>query len=305
MVRVTQLGYLGIKVSDMEAWERFATQILGLQISGRDDGILFLRMDEYHHRFTLYAQGDDDLAYIGWEVADEHALTAMAAQLQANGVSVVQGTPEEAMSRQVTGLIKFQDPNGISTEVFYGPLVLYDAPFASPRAVSGFVTGTQGLGHVVIAVDDFEQSLRFYRDVLGMRISDFVLRELKAHTAQKMAFFHCNPRHHSLAFLALQRPKRLLHFMLQTQSLNDVGMAYDLCQDHGVPIVRGLGRHTNDHMVSFYMRTPSGFEVEYGWGGRVVDDATWQVQLHTRGSIWGHRSLKHPAAEPVSTRSAS
>lgn len=82
--------------------------------------------------------------------------------------------------------------------------------------------------------------------------------------------------------------------MLQVQSIDDLGVAYDLCQDHGVPINRGLGRHTNDHMVSFYVRTPSGFEVEYGWGARTVDDRTWQVQMHHSGSIWGHRRVAVP-----------
>jgi hypothetical protein len=86
-----------------------------------------------------------------------------------------------------------------------------------------------------------------------------------------------------------QAPKRLHHFMLQLQTLDDVGSTYYLCQDQGVPITMNLGRHTNDHMTSFYMRTPSGFAVEYGWGAREVDDATWQVQLHTSGSIWGHQ----------------
>lgn len=106
----------------------------------------------------------------------------------------------------------------------------------------------------------------------------------------KVAFFHCNPRHHSLAFAAMpQAPKRLHHFMLQTNSLDDVGSTYYLCQEQQVPIVMNLGKHTNDHMVSFYLRTPSGFAVEYGWGAREVDDRTWQVQMHTSGSIWGHQ----------------
>jgi hypothetical protein len=29
--------------------------------------------------------------------------------------------------------------------------------------------------------------------------------------------------------------------------------------------------------------------VEYGWGGRLVDDATWIVQRHDRGTLWGHK----------------
>ena len=79
------------------------------------------------------------------------------------------------------------------------------------------------------------------------------------------------------------------YWIIQAKSLDDVGSTYYLCQDQKVPITMNLGRHTNDHMVSFYLRTPSGFAVEYGWGAREVDDGIWQVQLHTSGSIWGHQ----------------
>src|SRR5205809_494451 len=200
MESVTQLGYLGLSLSDINAWEHFATHTLGLQVSERgDDGSLFLRTDEYHHRFLVHPTGKDDLAYIGWEVKDEDALRAMAEQLTASGIEVKKGTQAEAEARRVVDLLTF---------------------YAVP-----------------------------------------------------------------------QPPKRLNHFMLQAKTLDDVGATYYLCQDQGVPIARSLGRHTNDHMVSFYLRTPSGFEVEYGWGGRVVDDSTWQVQLHTAGSMWGHRPV--------------
>ncbi len=84
MASVTQLGYLGLSVSDINAWEQFATQTLGLQISGRrDDGTLLLRNDDYHHRFLVHPTGKDDLDYIGWEVTDEQALRAMTEQLKA------------------------------------------------------------------------------------------------------------------------------------------------------------------------------------------------------------------------------
>jgi hypothetical protein len=57
-----------------------------------------------------------------------------------------------------------------------------------------------------------------------------------------------------------------------------------------------LGRHTNDLMTSFYVRTPSGFEIEYGTGGRVVDDETWEVVPYDAQSIWGHQP---PASGPL------
>jgi len=56
-----------------------------------------------------------------------------------------------------------------------------------------------------------------------------------------------------------------------------------------IPIVHEPGKaHQRSH-VSFYLRTPSGFAVEYGWGAREVDDHTWQVQVHASGSMWGHQ----------------
>ena len=283
MASVTQLGYVGISVSDIEEWEHFGTDVLGLQSNGvGDDGSLTLRMDEYTHRFIVSPGGKDDVEFVGFQVTDEPALREMAEQLRQAGVEVTIGTDDEAKARKVEGLIKFDDPDGTPTEVYFGPPISFDRPFNSPRAISGFVTGEQGLGHVVYHVENLERSLTFYRDVLGMKISDFI---------RNLVFFHCNPRHHTLALIESKSPKRLNHFMLQAQGMNDVGSTYDLVQDQEMQITRGLGRHTNDHMTSFYMKTPSGFDVEYGWGARTVDDTTWQVQRHEKGSIWGHRPL--------------
>lgn len=288
MASVTQLGYVGISASDMDQWEKYATETLGLQISWRDDdGTMYLRMDEYQYRFAIHPTGKDDVDYVGWQASSEQQMHQIADQLKAGGVSVVLADREEAKARRVEGLIKFQDPDGVDTEVFFGPPISFDSPFNSTRSISGFVTGDLGLGHVVMYAKDLDKTVSFYRDLLGLRISDFI---------RSLTFFHCNPRHHSLAIIEAQAPKHLNHFMIQLNSLNDVGSTFDMVQDSDVAITRGLGRHTNDHMTSFYMKSPSGFDVEYGWGAREVDDATWQVQRHEKGSIWGHRPMAAAAA---------
>jgi hypothetical protein len=102
--------------------------------------------------------------------------------------------------------------------------------------------------------------------------------------------------------LPRSRDKRMWHFMLEVNSIDDVGAALDLASKAGVPVVSTLGRHSNDQMMSFYMSTPSGFEVEYGWGGRLVDDATWQVQRHDRGTLWGHKVQLDAAPRPARAR---
>lgn len=300
MATVTQLGYLGLNVRNLDEWQRFATAILGLQAAGKaSDGSLYLRMDENHHRFILRQNDADDLAFIGWEVTDQPALRELTAQLQADGIEVTAGSKDLAQERGVVELIQFKDPNGIASEAYYGPLMNFQTPFHSSRSIAGFETGIMGLGHMVLRVDDAAKSLHFYRDVLGMKISDFI--DMKMRRGQPtepltLTFMHCNPRHHTLAFGQLPLPgnKRLHHFMLQVRSVDDVGSTMYLCQDQGVPISASLGKHTNDHMVSFYMRTPSGFEIEYGYGARVIDDTTWKVQRHEAGSIWGHRGPMQP-----------
>jgi 2,3-dihydroxybiphenyl 1,2-dioxygenase len=302
MASVSQLGYLGLNVKNPGEWERFATELLGLEVVDRTSDGFFLRMDEYHHRFVVQSGGDDDVAFIGWEVADQHALRELTAQLNQNGIETVAGSPEEARSRGVLEFLKFKDPSGIPTEAYFGPLMDFHQPFKSPRPLSGFETGTMGLGHIVIRVDDSAQSLNFYRDVLGLRISDFIELQMGHRLGQQLTltFMHCNPRHHSVAFGQIPAPKRLMHFMLQAKSLDDVCSTMYLAQDRGIPITGSLGRHTNDHMVSFYMRSPSGFEIEYGFGARTVDDSTWKVQQHYSGSMWGHRRPDRaaPASKP-------
>ncbi len=291
MAGVSQLGYLGIGASDAAAWERFATQILGLAVSERiADGTLKLRMDEYYYRFAIHPGGGDDLSYLGWEVPNRETLGAVADQVNAAGVEVTRASEAEARARNVVELVRFREPNGIASEIFYGPL-LAPKPFVSPRSISGFMTGTMGLGHCLVVVDDLDRSLDFYTRALGMRVSDFVAPEDGPFAGIKLGFLHCNPRHHTLAMLPLAGTRRRLnHIMIELRSVDDVGTTYELCQDNQVPIALTLGRHTNDRMLSFYMLTPSGFMIEYGWGGKRVDDATWQVQMHTSGSAWGHRT---------------
>jgi 3,4-dihydroxy-9,10-secoandrosta-1,3,5(10)-triene-9,17-dione 4,5-dioxygenase len=86
----------------------------------------------------------------------------------------------------------------------------------------------------------------------------------------------------------------IVHLMIEVAALDDVGAALDRCARRGAPVSGTLGRHANDHMVSFYVRTPGGFDIEYGTDGRLVNDATWISRETTAVSLWGH-SFAGPA----------
>jgi 2,3-dihydroxybiphenyl 1,2-dioxygenase len=294
MASISQLGYVGIGTSDAKAWQDLATTVLGMQIvAGDDTSISYLRMDECHHRLELRSKGSDDLEFVGWEVPDAATLQRVAQQLEDGGVRVTAGSRDEADHRRVVDLVKCVDPNGISTEVFCGRPI-NPQPFLPARPMSGFKTGEMGLGHILVYTRSLDDTVRFYRDLLGFRISDFT--EVRATGGKvRLAFLHCNPRHHSIAFLETSRaPKRINHVMFECNSLNDVGSGRDLCLSRDVPIVIDLGRHMNDHMVSFYMANPSNFALEYGWDGRTIDDTTWQIEHYSAvDSLWGHPQLRH------------
>ncbi|HAD26281.1 MAG TPA: biphenyl-2,3-diol 1,2-dioxygenase [Alphaproteobacteria bacterium] len=287
--KVASLGYIGIGVKDIDAWKDFAQNVLGLQIAGEGpDGATLLRMDEYSRRFMLHPTGEDDIIFSGFEVPAIEEFEALEAKLNAAGVETTRATDEEKKARGVVDLFHCKDPDGLRTEIYYGPKVEFEKPFHSPRAISGFVTGDQGFGHMVLSTADMAAARNFYENLLGFLISDYINMEVAPEFRLDLVFLHCNPRHHTLALAPVPIPNRLLHFMVQLNNLDDVGSTLYIVREKGIGMGMDLGKHTNDHMVSFYMKSPSGFEIEYGWGARVIDDATWNVVHHTSGSIWGH-----------------
>ena len=260
MTVVSQLGYWGFEVSDLEAWQLFASDILGFAVARREGSeSLRLRFDEHAWRIALEPGAADDLAYVGWEVADDRALDALGERLAASGVDVEEGKPELREERQVRGLLVCEDPTGISTELYWGARMA-DRNFCSPTVASGFVAGEQGAGHMVISAPKPEATYAFYTELLGLRVTDFIDVDIGS-TELHLTFLHANARHHTVAFSNFPFEKRINHFMVEARSFDEVGAAHDRCLDAGVPIVMGLGRHSNDKMFSFYARTPSGFDV--------------------------------------------
>jgi biphenyl-2,3-diol 1,2-dioxygenase len=284
------LGYVGFKAADLEAWSRFGAEVLGLMPADAPPGALRFRTDAQAWRLSVEQGAQDDIDVVGFEVPGPQALADMAGRLTAAGVPLGNHDGDLAAERGVTGLISCRDPQGLRVEIYYGPTERHEAPFVS-KSVSGFVTGEEGMGHVVLTTSDIAASRGFYQDLLGFRLSDVIRMTVGPNMTIELEFYHCNPRHHTLALVPVRAPKRLHHFMLQVNTLDEVGFALERAQAAGVPIAATLGRHTNDHMVSFYARTPSGFEVEYGFGARTVDDATWRVARHDAPSSWGHKRL--------------
>lgn len=282
---VRSLGYVRVGCENIGEWSDFATKVLGVQVVPHTDKSIRLRQDMFLYRWEVTEGEPVGVHTLGWEVKDADALNEVIARVEKYGYNVThhgQGS-ELALARNVRDLAAFTDPDGITIELYYA-LASDITPFVSQTGTSFVSDRVLGLGHIFQLVSDREKYAELYFDVLGFKLSDYIGPAI---------FTHCNPRHHSFAFQevkgdARQRLQGILHVMLEATDIDAVGRAIDNMFAHGAKEKATLGKHTNDKMVSFYVETPSGTQVEYGTGGILIDDEVWTPTSYSSAHFWGH-----------------
>jgi 2,3-dihydroxybiphenyl 1,2-dioxygenase len=280
---VQALGYIGVDATDFDPWRRFATDVFAMQVVERGPDALACRVDDRCQRLLVQRSDRDGPAFFGFETDGAQALKETAGKLDAAGFKVTRASEKELTLRGVDEMGWCRDPAGNRIEIFHG-LAQAGGPFTTPRPHGGFRTGKLGMGHMVLHAQDIDAMSAFYRDVLGLRLSDYMVKPYR------LMFLRANPRHHSVALLQ-SKENGVHHVMFEVLALDDVGRAYDFALD-GWRIGQTLGRHSNDWVLSFYAFCPAGFMMECGWGGRTVDEATWTPREVTHGgSMWGHDRL--------------
>jgi 2,3-dihydroxybiphenyl 1,2-dioxygenase len=299
MSELKSLGYITVSTNDVERWRHFAFGVLGFaEGKGPDSSALYLRMDERAARLIVVPGETDRVVNIGWEVRDHAALGRVKATLDGAGVAFKQMSVDEAENRRVEEVITFEDPAGITVEVFHGA-VLDHSPVITPFGAR-FVTGDQGMGHVVVPATDPNGLFDFYTEVLGFRSRGAFRVPLPQEFGPvRVRFLGINERHHSLAIVpaAHQRDPRLVHIMVEVDTLDAVGQALDRITAEGVQLSSTLGRHTNDKMLSFYVRAPGDWDIEFGTDGMRVDENHYTAEEITADSYWGHQWVgEMPAA---------
>lgn len=291
---IKSLAYIVIESTDLAAWRTFARDIVGMaeETPTNGDDALLLRMDERPFRVRVEPGSTDRFVSAGWLCATRGTFEAARQSLEAAGVALTPATSSQARRRGFQAMFSCTDPAGNGLEIGWGNTFDYK-PFVSPAGVSGFVTGELGLGHVVLPAVNLAGAYDFYTRLLGFGDSDearFYMQGGEDDPGLGFHFLHCdNPRHHSLALGEFPVPSGLVHFMVEAKSLDDVGRAYDRAIAAGVHISATLGKHSNDQMVSFYMRTPAGCDLEYGCGGLQPDWSTFAPTFSLKESLWGHK----------------
>ncbi|MBB1020499.1 2,3-dihydroxybiphenyl 1,2-dioxygenase [Dietzia sp. E1] len=286
---IRALGYLRIDTTDLDRWRTLAHDVLDLGVgAGGDDDTLHLRLDERARRITLRRAEKDNLAAVGWEVRDEIALDRVRATLTEHGIAYRDLTHDETQAIKVDGAITLEDPCGQRLEIFHGAEL--DHSKVSTKYRTEFVTDELGLGHLVVPTTDYDATIGFYRDVLGFHTRGaFPFPSAPGMPPLRIQFMGVNPRHHSFAVMpAPHMGPGIVHIMLEVAEMDMVAQAMERTTEHGFGISSTLGRHTNDKMVSYYLRAPGGWDIEFGYDGLMVDEDQYLPQNITADSYWGH-----------------
>jgi 3,4-dihydroxy-9,10-secoandrosta-1,3,5(10)-triene-9,17-dione 4,5-dioxygenase len=294
---VRSLGYIRIGAEDLDAWSRFAGELLGMEaVRGDNPEAAYYRMDDHPHRLVVNPAAQNRVDGLGLQVGGPEELAELVATVEETGTKVTSLDQASCRDRRVTEGVAFDDPAGNPLELFWG-VALAHSRVTTP-SVSAFVTGDQGMGHVVLTVGDGPAAYDFYTRTLGFKGRN-TMRLPSAPAAdgsprfETLWFLGCNTRHHTVGLLPMAGPGRLIHFMVEAATLDDVGRAWDRAERLDVPVMQTIGRHTNDRMVSFYVIGPGGFAVEFGFDGLRVseDEPVYEI---TEGEFWGHKFVNFP-----------
>lgn len=286
-LKIEEVGYIGIDAKETKAWHEFASGYVGFEVRPLQGGSLGLRMDEYPWRIQITPAQRDGLGFMGLRVESGQELETVRREMAAAGFQVHDCGPADLAARSVEQMVWVQDPDGHRVEFFVGRQADAQA-FKPGRPIGGFRTGALGFGHLVLVTTDLPAMENFYMKLIGFRLSDYIEKDIK------IRFTHINGRHHSLALVG--GPSQFLHhIMVEYKHMDDVGRLYDKALRIPGMIQTSLGRHENDHVLSFYSKTPGGFLLETGWGGRVIDSENWTPEELWCMSLWGHeRSWETP-----------
>lgn len=260
MIRLRDICYTRLGCADLDCMVDFGTQLLGLELYERGADFAFLRADDRTHNIC-YVAADPDSEVVGFEIGSEQELAEAEHVLRNAGVEVRVGSDQEMADRRVSAFIAFRDPSGTSVEFAVAPERTGRRYFPSRDA------GVTEFGHFGLHACRPEESLRFWTEIVGARVSDSI---------GPSALLRIDEIHHKIALFPSQKVG-VQHINFQVASLDDVMRSWYFLQRRNVPIVFGPGRHPTSTAIFLYFRGPDQRVYEYSHGVARITDQVGHV----------------------------
>lgn len=271
------ISYVRIGSDDLDESVRFATQMLGLELMGRDASSAYLRGDNRDHNL-VYTRGRASGHVLGFELKSMAELDAAAAMFEQMGVAVRHGTADEREQRRVKGLITFNDPTGNTIDLVAQPAASGRRYFATRDA------GIYSFSHVGLRTSDPRVDEAFWTSMLNAKVSDWI---------GDAALLRIDDVHHKIALFP-SAYAGIQHVNFQVQSIDDIMRSYYFLSRNNVKIVFGPGRHPTSGARFLYFQGPDDVIYEYSTGVRMItaeDEKTYVPRQFPKAAssfcMWG------------------
>jgi 3,4-dihydroxyphenylacetate 2,3-dioxygenase len=287
---IVRAAYVELLVTDLAASERFYVDLLGLIVSARGDGTLYLRgwEERQHHSIVLRQASAPAVARIGFRVRSEADLEPLGESLEAAGASTRWADGELAgMGRA----LRAWDPFGFPLEFFH-EIELFDSQLQRFDLQRG--APIMRADHFNLHSPQVEDTFAFWQS-LGFRCTEYISTDGDDERLTG-AWLMRKPGVHDVALTAGRGP-RFHHVGMWVAEPAGVLRACDQLAAAGevAAIERGPGRHGVSNAFFVYLRDPDGHRVElyscdYWTGDPDHKPLRWSVSDPRCRSFWGTRA---------------
>jgi catechol-2,3-dioxygenase len=293
MSRVTEIRYVGYAVSDFDAERKFYAEDFGLEEVEANDGAVWFKTQGHdeHHVVRLHRAGENHVEVIALAADSRDDVDALQRQVADAGCRIVHEARELDAPGGGYGF-RFFSPDGLPFEISA------DVARGAKRELAAWEGLPLKISHIVLHSPDHHALAKFFTDVLGFRLSDWL--------GDFMCFLRCNEAHHRLAILP--GPPCLNHVAYDMPTIDDMMRGAHRLKQRGTDIRWGPGRHTAGNNAFSYFVTPAGFAVEYTAELELVDFENHEAKVHEPAPLvmdqWGigvggPQTMPHPAPDPA------
>ncbi|MFQ5911560.1 MAG: VOC family protein [Nitrospinota bacterium] len=274
MIPLTHISHYALRVADVERSIRFYSNVVGIDLTERrSNGTAYMRRGPDHHVLALYPSNYREpldpkmtgllgLDHVAFAVPDRSAVNDAARILKDAGARLL-GGPTEWDEPGGPYAARFTDPDGNRIEICTAMARVIGTEIPHVAKPTGF-------GHLILHVQDPSETVNFYTDVLGFRVSDWV--------ADFFVFLRCNPDHHAVGLIDGPAPS-MNHAGFEVADIEAVKNAADIAWKNGVKSFWGIGRHGPGHNLFVYYPDPDGNVIEiFAELDRIHDEENYRPQ---------------------------
>ncbi|NLR97362.1 catechol 1,2-dioxygenase [Rhizobium sp. P38BS-XIX] len=266
---LSKLTHLVVTTPKLEESLRCYRDVIGLEVSGEQNGSFFLRGWGEHYKYSIELKEGSvgSVETIGWRTEGQHELEMAVRRLEASGNGIGWVEPNFGRGRAY----RYMDPSGHQHEVFWeierykatgdvAPLFPNRAQKFRPRGCA-----VREIDHVTMNSQDILRDIKWFQETLGHKYMEYIT----APRGVVFAMTTTGERGHDMA-LVPELPGlkgRVNHIAFWLDQRVELHRAADVLLDEGIEIEFGPGRHGLGEQEYLYFREPSGLRIEFNAGG--------------------------------------